>query len=427
MTPPVNLNLNVRGMSPSATVSINEASNELIRQGRRIYKLGLGQSPFPVPEPVVEALRDNAHQKDYLPVRGLKELREAVACYHQRVDGVSIDPSRVLIGPGSKELMFLVQLAFYGDLIVPRPCWVSYAPQARIIGRTVHFVPTTFEGQWRIHPEELENLCASDPYRPRLLILNYPGNPDGGSYGGGELEELAEVARKYRVVLLSDEIYGPLTHEREHKSIARFYPEGTIISSGLSKWCGAGGWRLGTFAFPQQLDWLLEAMAALASETYTSTSAPIQWAAVRAFVGCEEIDAYLVQARRLLRALGNWIVARLRDVGARIHDPVGAFYLFPDFSPLRERLAARGIETDRDLCAKCLEQTGVAFLPGQVFGMSPDQLTARLAYVDFDGGSALAAASALSTEHALDEPFLRAHCRSVIEGVDELCRWLKID
>jgi len=94
-----------------------------------------------------------------------------------------------------------------------------------------------------------------------------------------ELEELAAVARRFGVILLSDEIYGQLHHQGAHVSVARFYPEGTIISSGLSKWCGAGGWRLGTFTFPGELRWLLDAMASVASETYTSTCAPIQYAA----------------------------------------------------------------------------------------------------------------------------------------------------
>ena len=102
------------------------------------------------------------------------------------------------------------------------------------------------------------------------------------------------------MIVLSDEIYGRLHHTGEHVSIGRYYSEGSIISSGLSKWCGAGGWRLGTFVFPPQLDWLATAMAAVASETYTSVSAPIQHAAIRAFEGDAEIEQYLWQIRRIL-------------------------------------------------------------------------------------------------------------------------------
>ena len=135
--PEINLNLNVRGLAQSATLAVNEQSARLQHQGCRIFKLGLGQSPFPVPQPVVEALRLNASQKDYLPVKGLRELRGVVADYFRRSHGLDCSPKDVLIGPGSNELMFLLQLVYCGDLVIPTPSWVTYAPQAHIIGRHV--------------------------------------------------------------------------------------------------------------------------------------------------------------------------------------------------------------------------------------------------------------------------------------------------
>ena len=418
------LNLNVRGLNRSATVAINEFSNSLRAQGRTVYKLGLGQSPFPVPECVVEALRANAHQKDYLEVQGLRQLRQAVADFHHRSDNVRLDPDLVIVGPGSKELMFLLQVAYYGDLIIPTPCWVSYAPQAQIVGHRVMFVPTRFEDRFRLMPKMLETICAADPERPRAVVLNYPGNPDGLTYSEKELKKLAAVARKYDLILLADEIYGKINHEGNHVSVARFYPEGTILSSGLSKWCGAGGWRLGTFAFPQDLKWLLNAVASLASETYTSTSAPIQHAAVRAFQGGEEIDRYLFHVRRILKALGRHVAERLRESGARLHDPEGAFYVFPDFSPIADKLENRRIHGSQDLCRRALEETGVAFLPGADFGRPSFELTARIAYVDFDGAAALAAAAARPPGHDIDQAFLRQYCADTLTAVDRLCLWL---
>ncbi|MDR7513138.1 MAG: pyridoxal phosphate-dependent aminotransferase, partial [Armatimonadota bacterium] len=282
----MSLNLNVRGLKPSPTLAIQAECEALARQGRRVLRLGLGQSPFPVPEPVVETLRANAHRKEYLDVRGLQALREAVAEYHRRRHGVPCAPDDVLVAPGSKELMFLLQVAYYGELVVPTPAWVSYVPQAQIVGRRVTLLPLAGRADgWRLQPGRLEALCAEDPDRPRILILNYPSNPTGVTFSADELASIAEVARRYRIVVLSDEIYGELHHQGRHVSIARYYPEGTIISGGLSKWCGAGGWRLGTFAFPPAMAPLRDAMAAIASETYTSTSAPIQYAAVRAFQG----------------------------------------------------------------------------------------------------------------------------------------------
>lgn len=422
----VSLNLNVRGLGQSATIAINDRSKRLQQEGRTIYRLGLGQSPFPVPQPVIQTLKSNAHQKDYLPAKGLLQLRKAVAEFHRRKDGVPVQEQSVLVGPGSKELMFILQLVYYGELLVPTPCWVSYVPQANIIGRRVHLMPTTFEDKWHATPELLHMHCAQeeDIYRPRILVLNYPGNPDGLTYTAEELEELAEVARAYQIIVLSDEIYGQLDHAGSHVSIARYYPEGTIISSGLSKWCGAGGWRLGTFTFPPDLDWLLESMAAVASETYTSVSTPIQYAAVRAFAGGTAIERYLWQSRRILSALGNECTQVLRGAGLRVHRPEGGFYLFLDFGLVADRLRARGLRTSADLCKKLLADTGVAILPGQAFARPEQELTARLAYVDFDGARALAAGETISADQPLPAGFVEQYCYNVITATRLIADWV---
>jgi aspartate aminotransferase len=420
----VSLNLKVRGLTESATLAINNQSNQLIRQGKHFYRLGLGQSPFPVPEVVQKALRQNSHQKDYLPVQGLQTLREAVARYHSKYDGTHFNPGSVLIGPGSKELMFLLQICYYGDLVIPTPCWVSYSPQAQIVGRQVVSIPTSFENEWRLQPESLRQLCEQDPGRPRLVILNYPGNPEGGTYSQQTLEEIAEVAREYDIIILSDEIYGKLSHSGEHISIARYYLEGTIVSSGLSKWCGAGGWRLGTFTFPESLKWLQNVMAAVASETYTSTSAPIQYAAVRAFEGGIAIERYLAHSRRILARLGEWAALRLRDIGARVVSPKCAFYLFPDFTPIADKFIKNQIRTSSELCRRVLDETGVAFLPGKAFGRPDEELTVRIAYVDFDGARALAASEQIPLDQDIGPDFIKFYCHNTKAGIELLCDWV---
>jgi len=422
----VSLNLNIRGLAQSATIAINDRSKILQQQGRTVYRLGLGQSPFPVPMPVVDALKLHANEKDYLPAAGLPALREAVAGFHRQKDGVEARPQDVLIGPGSKELMFLLQLVYYGEVIVPTPCWVSYIPQATILGRKVSLIHSRMEDKWRVTAEMLERHCAGeqDDYRPRVLILNYPSNPDGCSYGAAELQDIAQVARQYKVVLLSDEIYGQLHHSGQHISVARYYPEGTIISSGLSKWCGAGGWRLGTFTFSPALDWLLESMTAVASETFTSVSAPIQYAAVSAFRGDIRIERYLWHARRILSVLGNQCAAMMIAAGIRVHPAEGAFYLFPSFAPLAEGLARRGITGSKELCEKLLAETGVAMLSGEVFGRPPQELTARIAYVDFDGAKALSASETIPLDQPLPEDFTELWCFNVIKGIRILIDWV---
>lgn len=421
----INLNLNVRGLRESATLAINEKSNLLRRQGKKIYRLGLGQSPFPVPQPIIDELKVNAHQKDYQPVKGLPQLREAVAEYYCRTQGFCATPDEVLIGPGSKELMFLLQYVYYGDLVIPTPSWVSYAPQAQIIGRHVRWIKTQRENKWRLTADELEAHCAADPDKPRIVILNYPSNPVGATYNEDELKEIAIVAKEHKIILLSDEIYGELNHNGNHVSIARFYPEGTIISGGLSKWCGAGGWRLGTFTFPETLKWLLDSMSVMASETFTSTSAPIQYAAVRAFKRGNEIETYLWRARWILDKLGKKISDQLNGCGIYTPNPDGAFYCFPDFSVLKYSLLDKGIRTSAEMCNKLLEDTGVAILPGEAFGRPADELTARIAYVDFDGSRAMSTALTLNHKEEIDEAFLHTYCGDMLKSIDLICDWVR--
>jgi len=422
----VYLNPNVEGLKESPTLRINQHCKELAAKGKHIYKLGLGQSPFPVPEPVVNALRLYAPQKDYLHVQGLPELRQAVAEFHRRKDGVDRLAENVIIGPGSKELLFLIQMVFDGEVIIPSPSWVSYLPQARIIGNTIHIIHTSPEDHWRLLPEQLDQFCAANQKtndNPYLLILNYPGNPDGITYGLESVQALADACKRNKIYILSDEIYGQLHHTGNHVSIARFFPEGTIISSGLSKWCGAGGWRLGTFSFPPNLHWLMEAMAAVASETYTSVSAPIQWAAIQAFNGGREIEDYLWHARKILSVLGNETATILKEGNILVNDPTGGFYLFLDFTPLKDKLHARGITTGAVLCDRLLDETGVAILPGEDFNRPAEELSARLSYVDFDGAKALSASYTVPLHEKLPDDFTTHYCHNVIEAARRLADW----
>jgi aspartate aminotransferase len=421
------LNLNTRGLGVSPTVGIKARCRELQAAGRHVFDFGLGQSPFPVPAQVVNALKLHAAEKDYLPVRGLPALREAVAAFHRRKDGISATPDLVVVGPGSKELMFLLQVVFYGELLLPSPCWVSYGPQARILGKQIRVIHTRFEERWRLTPARLDGfLCSEhDRGRPRILVLNTPGNPDGLAYTAAELEELAAVARRHRLILLSDEIYGQIHHRGEHVSIARYYPEGTIVSSGISKWCGAGGWRLGTMTFPPTLHWLLDAIAAVASETYTSVSAPIQFAAIQAFTRSYSIERDLRHVRRILAGLGARVHEVLSKAGIRVHAPEGAFYLFLDFEPVRELLERRGIDAGRGLCERLLADESVALLPGVEFERPERELTARLAYVCFDGSAALASSEEAGLSTPMPEGFLEAHCADAIAGVERIASWLK--
>ncbi len=423
----VSLNMHVRGLGQSATLAINQRVRELRAEGRKVYNLGLGESPFPVPDPMVEALRLHASKKSYLPVEGLPELREAVADHMARTQGVETDPNMVLVGPGSKELLFLLQLSFYGDLIVPNPCWVSYTPQSQIVGHKVRCIDTYAEDRWKVRPERLVEVFEEDQdrYRPRLFVLNYPANPTGVSYTADELKEIAKVCQEYEVLVLSDEIYSGLHHEGEHVSIARYYPEGTVVLNGISKWGGAGGWRLGTFTFCPSLEWLKDAMAAVASETYTSVCTPIQHAAVHAYQPSRRMDTYLAHARRMLRDITGDCRNILTDAGLDVVKPDGAFYLFPDFSPLRRRIAARGIRTSKQLCEKVLTEAGVAMLPGSNFQRPADEFTARMSLVDFDGTQAMVRSEELGLDGALPKEFVANVASNLTEAMERIAGWVE--
>ena len=133
----------IEKLKPSATLAINEESNRLKKSGKKIYKFGFGQSPFPVPESVVLALKNNADKHTYLPMQGLEELRLAIANNLNKNNNNNFNKEDIVIGPGTKELMLLTQIIFKGDVLLPAPSWVSYQPQAFIAQNKVHWIQTT--------------------------------------------------------------------------------------------------------------------------------------------------------------------------------------------------------------------------------------------------------------------------------------------
>ena len=165
-------------------------------------------------------------------------------------------------------------------------------------------------------------------------------------------------------------------------------------------------------------------MAIVASETYTSTSAPIQYAAITAFQDYPDIDEYLRHSRRILKALGNYVFGRLAAKKVTMPAPKGAFYLFPNFNFYRDKLKAKGILTSFELCETLLKEIGVAILPGTDFGRQPEELTCRIAYVDFDGEMVLESAMNKYKNELLSDDFILNNCRKMVEAVTKLEEWL---
>lgn len=388
----MSLDAYLRPINHSETLLINERSGAL-EATRKVFRFGFGQSPFPVPAGVSARLREHAEEKAYLPVQGLRTLREAVAAFHREQDAVDWQAERVLVGPGSKLLIYAVMAAFTrAEVLLISPSWVSYEPQAHLAGHAVYRLQTTAESHWRLSAEQLERFCAAreQPELPLILVLNYPGNPSGTTYSEAELQALAGVMRRYNVLVISDEIYGMLNHAGQHRSLARYYPEGTLVTGGLSKWCGAGGWRLGVMHVPDMLAGnLLPRLLGVASETWSCVSSPVQYAATEAYAFGPEIQDYVAREREVLSLIGNTAAGRLNEAGVMTAAPEGGFYLFPDFAGWREQLAQRGIHSSDQLCTALLEEAGVALLPGTAFGMPGEALVARLSYVNFDGAESL--------------------------------------
>jgi aspartate aminotransferase len=399
----------IKDLKPSSTLKINEISRELEIKGEKIFKFGFGQSPFQVPLDIVNELKNNAHQNKYLPMQGLKELRETVAKYVSIKKDYNYNSKNVIIGPGSKELMFLLQVLFEGEIILPAPSWVSYAPQA-ILGRNkIQTIQTTRENNWFPTGEEIEQVILKDKKKNYLLFLNSPNNPSGQVCKN--LEEISQIAKKYNLIILSDEIYSELSFEEGFKSIASFCPEKTIISTGLSKWCGAGGWRLGYFIIPNTLSDLKDAINVLASETFSSVSAPIQYAAITAY--SNDHSDYINNSKNILRAVGNYVYENLKSNKVIINKPQGGFYLMPEFSN-------KSFSTSSKMCDNLLKETGVALLPGLDFGFDEKRMLARLSFTDFNGQEFM---NNTKDEKKIDNGLILKFAPKIVEGVDKLKKW----
>ena len=406
---------NFEDIKTSSTLAINELSKKLEKEGREIFKFGLGQSPFPIPSNIVKELQNNAHKKEYLNVSGLFELRKKIAQYHSEKNKYSYIADEVIIGPGSKELIFQAQLILEGDLLLPIPSWVSYEPQAHILNKKIHWIETTAKDNWHLSPKSLDNHCKKIKNVQKLLILNSPNNPSGTIHPN--LKELAAVAKAHNLIIIADEIYAELNFEGNYESITHYYPNGTIISSGISKWCGAGGWRLGNLVFPKELKNICKVLRSVVSETFTSVSAPIQYVAIKAY--SEDHTQYLYYSRKILKCIANYIYKKLTDVGVLCQKPQGGFYILCDFSSVISK--TNEIVDSKSFCSKILDETGFAMLPGLDFGISKDRLIARLAFVDCDGRHVLNIAS---KNVSLDDKFVMEHCPKISRGIESLIDWL---
>lgn len=388
-------------------------------KGQKIYKFGFGQSPFPPPTHVIDALKNSVTRTEYTPVQGLPKLRTHVADFHSIMDGYEIDSSQISIASGSKQHLFNIISAFNDAVIlIPSPAWVSYAPQAKLANQKIHLLQTEYLSRWRIDASYLDETAKIYKNQAKLLILNYPGNPCGLTYDKKQLNQIASIAKKHEMWVISDEIYGPLHHTESHISLATLYPERTIVTTGLSKWCGVGGWRLGVQILPKEAPKKLkDALIGIASETYSCAPVPIQVAACEAYKYTDTIQNHISMQCHILSVIGQTICNKLKNTGLLVHSPQGGFYLMLDFSSLKDRFRQLGINNDINLCTRLLDDINVALLPGSAFGVPSSALTTRMAYVDFDGERIIQVFEKSPKD-------ILTGCKHMMEGVEELCKWI---
>ena len=402
----------IKNLKSSSTLKINEISNKLESEGKKIYKFGFGQSPFQVPIDVIDELKNNAYQNKYLPMQGLSELRTAISRYASSQNNQNYKAENIIIGPGTKELMFLLQLLFDGDILLPTPSWVSYAPQALLGRNKVCWIETTSENNWFPTAKEIEKTILKNKDKNYLLFLNSPNNPSGQICNN--LKEISFIAKKYNILILSDEIYSELSFNKGFKSISEFYPEKTIISNGLSKWCGAGGWRLGYFIIPEALTELKNSIKNLASETFSSVSAPIQYAAIAAYNNNH--NEYINDSRSILKAVGEYVFENLKSNTIIMNKPQGGFYLMPEF-------LTQKFSTSEEMCSNILNETGVALLPGSDFGFSKERMITRLSFTDFNGGEFM---QNIKKTKKIDINSISKFAPKIIEGTKKLKLWSEL-
>ena len=399
----------------SQTLLINTQSKLLIDQNKKVIKFGFGQSPFLPPKRVLEALKGSVNHKEYTSVQGDPELRAYMSAFHKQHNGLEVEPNNILVAPGSKILLFNILMSFKkADVFIPAPSWVSYAPQAKLAGHHIIKLNTSYEDRWRIHSKPLVEGAKLKRYEASILILNYPGNPDGLTYSEQELIEIARIAKSLNMLVISDEIYGLLNHSHSHLSFSNYYPEKTITTTGLSKWCGAGGWRFGAaFLYKDIEPEFKQALIGIGSETYSCAAAPVQIAAKTAYDNFNNIKDYLDYQINILKQIGHFCSSHLNAEKIKVHAPQGGFYIFPDFSSHKEKLNHRGIITSSQLCERLLIETGVALLPASAFGFEADNLVARLAYVDFKEPK---------EQHQFN---LTDDGPNIIEGIEKITDWIR--
>ncbi len=416
----------VEDLHPSSTLQLNDRVRQLWASGQPVYHLGFGESRFPVHVLISQALSKNSQQRSYQPLLGMPVLRQTIAAYYQSKFGWQVDAEQVVVGPGSKALLYAMMLALTGEVILPTPTWVSYVPQAQLTGRSVSYVPMDQLQGYRLDAERIR-AYLDRKVGPTTLLYSNPHNPTGTVMTPAEAKALAALAQEHELTVLSDEIYMLTTRaDTPPASVYDHYPHGTVVTGGLSKHLSLGGWRFGVAILPPGAPGrtLVKALHNLAGTIWSCVAAPVQHAAIVAYSGADEIERYIQDCARMHAVRTRYLYDALGEFGVSLPEPQGGFYLYPSFARWKAPLAERGVQTSADLALRLLEDYQIAVLPGSAFGDDPGELTLRLSssYLDLGTDEQAAGLVAAFGDDPDPERFMQNHhpeTRAVVERIAE--------
>ncbi|WP_233221636.1 pyridoxal phosphate-dependent aminotransferase [Streptomyces carminius] len=411
-------------------LSPNLALNELVERrraaGDSLVHLGFGEARLPAFAPLTARLTAGAHRNAYGPVAGAAPVREAVAGYFAR-RRMPTDSDQVVVGPGSKPLLTALQFAVPGDVLVPRPCWNSYAPQVRLAGKKAFGVPIPAECGGVPEPDALRrtlHAARAAGHDPRVVVLTLPDNPTGTLAPPRLVREVCAVAEEEDLLVVSDEIYRDTVHDPATTLLgpAEVAPGRTVVTTGLSKSLAIGGWRIGAVRFPAgSLGERIRAeVLSVASDMWSALAGPMQEVAEYAFGEPPEIRRHLAACARLHGAVARAVHRAAVGASARCRPPTAGFYVYPDFEPVRGELAARGVTDSGSLQLHLLDRYGVAVLAGHHLGDSHGALRFKAAT------SMLYGDTRKQQEAALDaaDPLRLPHVGTVLTRIEEAFRGL---
>jgi len=413
-----------RPVPPSATLAINERIEGRIRDGADVLHLAFGEAQFPLLPSVVEALDRAVRRTSYGPVAGSVEARTAAAGYFAR-RGLETDPARILLSPGSKPLVYALLTVLPGDLVVPKPSWVSYAAHAALAGKRTLRVAIGPDAGGIPDPDALEAALAAprDGLRPGILVLTLPDNPTGTQPAAATVEAVCAIAERHDLLIVSDEIYRDLAHDPvAFRSPADVVPERTFVTNGLSKNMALGGWRVG---FARMADGPLgeearAAVAGVAGAVWSALAQPMQAVAAHVLAESDDVRERITRSRALHRAVTAAAYAEVTAAGIACREPSGAFYLYPDLEARRDALAAAGVTTGTELAEHLLERHDVGVLAGEAFGEDAAALRVRMATSLMYGADDDERLRALESDDPAALPWIRARLDRLRAALDDL-------